>query len=323
MSIAYKDALENCIISNVTYNILPKKCVCGCDLELDDKLEKLVCSNENCYMLVVNKIYSLSKKLDLGLSVNDIITIVDRLKLITPFQLFILDDAYKSKLITEDDIHDIQSIANKIKEFKYSEHYFYELLEICGIRRIENIAKQLAYGFSSVDEFYNEIESCKLSFINERLGIENSSICPLSNMIYDTILELQDELIFADSILNIKQFNNVLKVAIIDTPYGYLNRSEVIDFLNRKYKDITFLHVVTIDESLDILINETKLVNNKFREARLINDKFIAEQVNNGIISLDSIDNKINGKLKPIGSKIFIGNFEVIGSRIEEWYHER
>lgn len=306
MSITLQEAIDNELISDQIINVIPRKCKCGSNIVISDSLKEIKCSNINCIYKTINRIYNASKLLSIGLQESDIKNIVNKLGIVTPYQLLMLDGAYDKQMINSEDIIEIDNIIQNIKNIKQNDYYIYNIVEMCGIEKIRIIAKKLFYGFESFDEAYNEIEQGQISFISERLGMSNPDGSTFAYDIYKSLIELKDEFIFGEMQLNIKKCNKKrLFVAFSDNVIPYVNKSEYLDYLNNNY-NYEFVLITTISDNTDILIKNSVDTSGKYRAARIINDKVIASGMNSGELTISSINRNIKGQLKPLGCNILV-----------------
>lgn len=307
MGITISEAIENNLISSECSDILPKKCKCGSDLEINESLKWLECTSKSCSYSVITGIEKIFNMLDIHISEDDIIKIVNKLNIISPYQILILNRG------VEKHISNISIDYDKLSEFRNTPHYLYEIVELCGDESIEKIAKTLFFGFNSFDEAYREIETSQVSFIDERLGIINADSMALSYNIYNKLVNLKEQFIFIESELNIRKHENKLNIAFSDNVLPFMNKSDVIIYLNTKY-NYTFCMVTSINETTDILIRNADGNSNKNRIASTINNNYVADLMNNDKITLSEINQLHDDKLKPLGCVIYITN---INSLIE------
>lgn len=318
MSISYADAKSNELISDKVLKLIPNTCsICGNMLQFSDSLRTISCTNKNCKCSILKRCLRFNKSVGIQLSVQDTLSLINKLNIITPYQLLMLDDVVKSGLINNSSEHKINNEIQIIKDIKQREYFIYEVVELCGIEEIATVAKKIFYGFNSIAEAYDEIDSGRVIFINERLGIRSSDSTILSVEIYNKILTLREELIFAETQLKIKKHKNVLRLAFSDNNIGkFVNKAELIKYLEYMY-DITVLHTSSINNSTDILIKSGSNSNTKLRVARTINEKHIAENINSGVFTLNDIGTFEENKLKPIGSVIYIDKLDNILDRLD------
>jgi len=285
MGISFEDIKENGIINTVSLNMLSCTCREGNRLEFNIPLNKLECNNKDCKCHIFNRLDTIGMK--------DIEDIVYRYNIISPYQLFTITPYNR--------------MCNK-------ELYLHEVISLCGIEEISPIAYKLAYGYNSIDEFYTELS---IDYINLRLGIDNEDMSPISYFIYNTLLELRDELIFAESLFKIKSYNNRLRMAFNDSYDKFLNLWEFIENISNRFNRYTFIPIVTIDDNTDILIKNSGLESERSRLARIVNDKYTARLLNSDKYTLEDIGKFTGESIKPIGSLIYIDNINNLIKRLE------
>lgn len=319
MGISFKEATQNKLISDNIIKIIPTKCRCGKPLEFNDSLRELKCTDKHCIYNLLDRLIEFCIKANLQIKENELKSLATKLKIVTPYQLLMLDEVMQEGIIDNNDIHSLNDVAQTIQEIKQKDYNLYNIAELCGILTIERVAYKIFNGFVSFEEAFEEIETGQISFINERLGIKSSDSSILSIEVYNKLLSLKEELIFGETQLKIKELNKKrLKIAFTDSVSPFVNKGELIDKFNNTY-NYYFTLVTTITESTDILVKNSLDTNtNKYRAARLINDKFIADSMNNGDITLKDIGKTEKNKLKPIGSKIYIDTLENVTLRLEQ-----
>ena len=306
MSIGFDEALNNEILSPILLKSIQSRCKCGAKIEFSDSLRSAHCSNKKCVYTIINRVSTINKKLNLNISDIDIENIVKKLRLTTPYQIFMIDSAAKSGSITGADIHNIDSVMQNLEKAKQKDYSLYEIAELSGIISIENTAKAIFNGFDSVTEAYNEIDRGQLSFISERLGLSTTEASTLGVEIYNQLIKFMEEFLFAEMQLKVKKYSDYkLNIAFCDNIIPFLNKQEYIEYINYLSK-FKFNYVSSISTSTDILIRNSSENNSKSRAARIINDKFIADSVNNGELDLGDIGIFRDNEVKPIGNLIYI-----------------
>ena len=140
---------------------------------------------------------------------------VDKLRFITPFQVLMLDEIYESNSEVLKCIQNLESIVNQIKLAKSKSYKLYSIAELTGIIEIDNIAKDIFFGFNSFDEAYQYIELGQISFINDRLGFKVQENNAISLELYNKLTKLKDELQLAELKLTVDNYEN--------TKFGEIN----------------------------------------------------------------------------------------------------
>lgn len=319
MSISLSEVSKHNLISPNVIKLLPHKCKCGSNLEFSDSLRTIKCSNKLCVEHMINRTFKLCEKLNIKIRYEDIEYIAEAINMISPYQILLLDEAISNKLVNNSKIPNISAILEQIKEARCKEYFIHEIVGMCGVETLEVVANKIAYGFNSIDELYNEIDGSQLAFVNERLGVKTSDGCALTIAIYTELLEIRDELIFAESLVNIKKTENRIFIAFNDNAEPFTNKSELIGKINDA-TGLNFVQVSVISRNTDILVRNTNTHTAKYRAARMVNDGFIAEQVNNGLLELSEVGKEADGQLKPVGYAVYIDDMHNIIKKINKLY---
>lgn len=317
MSIKFNEALDNEILSPTLLKSIQRKCKCGADIVFSDSLRNAHCSKHNCMYSVINRVNLLSKRLELKISDMDAENIVKKLKISTPYQIFMLDAVAKNGSITRADIHNLDEVLDRLREVKKNQYYVYEVIEMSGVLSLMNTAKAIFNGFDSVTEAYNEVDKGQLSFISDRLCLTTTEASSLGVEIYNQLIEYLEEFLFAEMQLKIRKYSEYkLNIAFCDNVFPFVNKQEYIEYINSisKFK-FNFVHSVSTDT--DILVRNSTDNSSKSRSARIINDKFIAEAVNKGELNLSDIGILRDGEIKPIGDIIYICSSSELISRLK------
>lgn len=315
------EAMRGGLVSSRFYRIVPHKCKCGSQLVLSDDLRTLRCTNEECTVAVENRCCRFLKYFGAQVNEDDIHKIVAKLHLISPYQLCDLCDANEAGLISGEDVRNLDYYTQFINNLAKTEVEIYQVIESCGVENIMAVAKGLFYGFNSIEEIYNELDTCKATFINERLGIVGSDSTALSVEIYNKFMSMKEEFLFAETVLRVRRYRPRLTIAFSDNDFGKdaINRSEVMEILSNDY-DITFLHVAGVNENTDILVRGSSNGGARLRAAHTINEVFKANGVNSGKFELEHVGDIVEGQLKPVGSQVYIDSLENITGRLDELY---
>jgi len=318
MSISFNEVVHNKLIDNNIINILDKRCKCGSDIVFSDSLKVLMCKNENCAYSIAVRVLEFCKYLGIQIEYEEAIYLVKKLNIRTPYQLMMLKEVYDTGMISVSDVENITTIIEQLENVKNNEYYLYQIAEMACISDIRFIEYKLFDGFESFDIAYDEIENGQVSFINERLGIKNSDSAILSLNIYNKLIDIKDELLFAETQINVRRYNKrILNIAFSDNIYPYVNKYELLRLLDYKYTQYKFCMVTIINSNTDILIKNGDGNTNKFRAAKLINDKYIADEMNSNKLTLSDIGKYKQNELKPLGSIVMISTLDNFLSRLD------
>ena len=111
---------------------------------------------------------------------SDLYDIVNKLNIVTPYQLMMLVEVYEADMLNGMDLPSIKESIQTIEKIKMNEYFIHQIISFCGIPEISKIAEKLFDGFNSIDEVFEEIESSRVIFVNEHLGIKSSDSTILS-----------------------------------------------------------------------------------------------------------------------------------------------
>ena len=304
------------ILSDELLSIIPHKCKCGNNLCISNSLNEIVCTSKKCTSALHYRTKKFCEMLNIPLSDQSIDIIIRDVNIISPYQILMLQYMYKDGTVSHFNIPEIQDCIQIINNVVNNEISLANMIKLCGIEEITSVANKLFDNFNSVDDIYEQLYRGQVVFISGQLGLDNTSII-FAVDIFNKLIKIQDELVFAETQFKIdKNTDKYINVAIIGNTSPLANKSEIIQYLNAKYKMFRFrLH--GIDEHTDILINGTNSTD-KCRDANIINNRFIAEEMNKNNIELNDIGKFKEGILKPIGAKIYIDNLQNVLNRLEE-----
>ena len=237
-------------------SVLPTVCRCGYELNTNQKLTTLYCSNAQCPYHMAAKMEAMFKDLKVkGLGRSLCLDIVQENKLKHHTEVYKLgvqnmpkscSKAYASKLFKA-----IQ---------KCMPTTLGEVVRACEFNDLNSRALTLCKGYENASKFYEDY-SYNIDFIRNRLGI-NSDIIP--NSIHRTLVENETLIKEVSSWFTLrKEADLTIKVAItgsvksITRPNGTKFRPRE-DYL--KWLQNEFMHTFTIEQALSITADTTTLL---------------------------------------------------------------
>lgn len=309
MGITFEEASKYNLIKKETLRILPSKCGCGAPVELSDSLRELYCTDRNCKYNLTFRIVEFCEKLSIPIS-NDIAN-----RLVTKYNLI---STYQMMQIGQINDLSLRNTKMGIAGIKDKTFTLSEIAKLSCIDDIEYIADKIFSGFSSFEEFFDELDRSQVTFLNARLGIYGNATS-LSVQVLTELNSLREELIFGEAVLKIKPIDkNIIRVVFSDSSEPFMNRSEAIEYLNSQYNSYDFELFSQVNESTDILIMNSDSNNEKYRDAKIINDDYVEKLMNNEEIEYDEIGSFKDKSFKPVGSKIYIDSLTNIINRFNE-----
>ena len=275
MGMLIKEAYENGWIHGDIFNSLKThytdlKCDCGGDIEVDSSLYTIYCSNPYCKLKIADRMYKLAQYIGCKeLSYDDCLKLVDTYKIKSPYQLFIL----KNMEITI--VKDFHNVKNKLELFSKQPITLWKAVEIGYIEDISSLAKKLFIEYTSIEQFYNDLQRFELGMVINKLEYESE----IAIVIYERLKEYMDELKCIEAFLNIdRTTKNVIHIAIKGAIECYSSKKEFINEINDKYRDsvnicldsqisyITSVLIIDNKEYYDECIRGRRIQGNAFKE---------------------------------------------------------
>lgn len=320
--IQIKEVETNKLLSSNIIKSIPKTCKCGCDLEFSESLQELVCKNKKCTSVIAKRMLEMVKLMNLKTwDELTCTTLCEQFKFSTPFQALIV------KQITDNNISvDINNFEDKVKDieqFKKRKIHLWKVVEYANIRYVSHIAKELFGNYDSFEKAYRDIELGQVAFISEKLGINSNEPSVISIKIYDELQEYKEELMFAETQLNIIKYeSDPIKMSIAGSINGFLNKLSFLEYLDIRYNNrISFVLDGNISEDTKILLVDFDTDSKKVRTAKRINEEYISDCVSNDEIDMDNIGKFSSYKdLYAIGEKIMIVKSEELINRLDRVY---
>ena len=316
MAIEIAEIANKELLNTETIKILPTKCKCGSNLVFSNSLRELICNNKKCSETLYYRCRQLCNKFEIPLTNQSLHCIIDKMTIMSPYQLLLLKDINNSGILTSFEIPEIIDCIQIIDNLRNSEIELYEVIEASGIDEISIIAKKIFENFNCIDEAYNNIEKGQVVYISEQLGLKGAASV-FAVEVFNRLLDIKDELIFAETLFNIKQNDyNYINIAFADNIIPFINKGELIDYLNNTYKQFRFrIHPISTDTDILIKNNSNNL---KYRDAKIINERHIEQMMNKNELELQDIGRFIDGEIKPLGSTIYIDTLDNVLNRLEE-----
>ena len=142
--------------------------------------------------------------------------------------------------------------------------------------------------------------------------------------VYNEILKYKEELMFAETQLNIvKHKSDPIRIAISGGLHEYINRTDFLTMLNNRYYEYTtFVLDSIVTDKTKMLVASYDKTSTKYRTAKKINEKHISQCIHDEVFDLDDIG-KFNKSddLLAIGEKIAIVNEEELLKRLNKTFH--
>lgn len=322
MGISFNEVIENRLLSKEVINCIPEVCECGAEIHFTDSLRQIYCSNQRCVYKIAARLESMAKAMKVdGFGESSCQTICRTFKLISPYQVFLLEKAVESGKTC--DVPAFEKKVAAICDRSVRKVSLWEVVRLAGIPSIETTAYKIFDGYNSIAEAYNDIEAGQVPFIAEKLGLKNADSGVMAVNIYNTLINYKDELIFGETQFDIyKPTGETIYIAITGGVYGFRNKSEFIKYINDRYSGkINAMLMGSVTSSIDILIADGDTTSNKYKTAIKINEKYVENGLKSKQFSKDEIGKFADDTdLHPIGEKIFVTNSRDVLQRLDERY---
>lgn len=320
--ITYNDIEEYNLLDNDTIKMIPKKCMCGSDINVTESLREIVCSNKYCHYTIGKRIYKMLT--DLGIiswDMEECISIAKDYNFSTPFQILLVKQLLNSNINLN--LVNISKKIEDIEKIKSSKINLWEIIKIANIRYVSSIAEKIFSSYDNLESAYTDIESGQVAYLSDKLGINNNDSTVLAIKVYKQLLEFKEELLFAETQFNvIKYSTNPIRISISGNIPGYMNKSEFIKMLNTRYYEYTtFVLDSTISKNTNILVTDFDK-STKYRTAVRINEEYISKSIANGTMELSEVDDFKNvDDLTKKGEVIAICNESELLKRLDKHFH--
>lgn len=265
MSISVNTAIENSLISEELAEIIPTNCEeCGEELYLTESLRQLYCGNHMCATKIAARLESMAKMMKAdGWGESACLTVTRQFGLISPFQVFLLEGRECS------DVAAFNKKVAEICDWGKRKIKLWEVVKYANIPSIDTVAFKIFDGYESMESAFKDIEENGVAFIADKLGLRNAETGVMAVNIYNTLMEYKDELIFGESVFEIyNPTGEKLYIAITGGVYGFNNKSEFINYINRRYNGkVNAMLMNSVTRDVNALVADGSTNSNKYRKA--------------------------------------------------------
>lgn len=325
MGYTRQQVMENELIDQDVLDEIPEYCECGSPIMFTDTVRQIYCSNPRCYFKVATRLEKMAKLMNIdGFGESTCVELCKFYKLISPFQVMLLKG--RNDLVRTG----IAGIINKIDIMCDEENKkikLWELVKYAGIPNIEQTAYKIFSGYNSMEEAYADIEKGQVAFVADKLGIRRTESAVMASEIYKNLMEYKAELMFGEGVFNIqKEVGLKIEIAITGGVYGYRNKGEFINYINRRYEgEVNAMLATSVSSSVDVLVADGDTGSIKFRNANRINEKYLSNAIASGEITdrskIGTFENSTD--LHPIGESIFICTHDKLIERLDTIFNKQ
>lgn len=271
MSISLQDVVSNGLISQEVLNCIPFECpTCGKEIVFSDSLKQISCPNRFCPDKVAARLEAMAKAMkvdDWGEATCQ--TVCRAFKFTSPYQVFLLEGREWDGVSTFQ-----KKVANFVNSPKRSCE-LWEMVQFGGIPSIATTAYKLFRDYDSIEAAYADIKSYQAPWVAEKLGLQSSESGVMAVNIYNTLIEYETELMFAETQFQVSVNEGVpVHIAITGGVTGFTNKAEFVEHLNRRFEgklNIMLMNSVTASVSFLVADNDTN--SRKYQKARRMQEK--------------------------------------------------
>lgn len=319
MGVTLQEVRDNELLSEDVLNCIPETCVCGAPIEFTDSLRQIYCSNPRCYYKIASRLEAMAKAMKAdGWGESTCVTICTEFKLVSPYQVFLLEDAIKKGCTSS--VSAFQKKVDSICDPEKRKVELWQVVRLAGIPSIETIAYKIFNGYNNLTEAFNDIENGQVPFIAEKLGLKNADGSVMAVNVYNTLMQYKEELLFGETQFEIvRPTGQTLYMAITGGVNGFRNKSEFVSYIKARYNGkLNPMLMNSVTSQVDILIADGDTGSNKFKTATRLNSKYLEKGLVTGEFTAEEVGKfKSEKDLHPIGEKIFITDSQSVFERLD------
>lgn len=286
--ITVQEVIQKKLIDDELIDIIPRQCEkCGEELYLSENLVYLSCENRYCYGKVAARIEEMAKRMQVdGWGESTCNQVAKTYKVQSPYSIFLLENTENT---------DIPAFTKKVADIcnmENREKYLWEIVQLASIPHIDTIAYKLFNGYKSIEEFFDDLDTCGVCLIADKVGVKNDIGSIMCVSIYNTLEQYKNELLFGEKQFIIKEQSGVeLRVVITGPVDGFVNKTEFINFINKRYNGkVNLVQMNTVSKNTDILIVDEETNSTKYMKAQRLNNNGSNIFITNSSLLLEYMD---------------------------------
>jgi NAD-dependent DNA ligase len=289
MGIPYYTVAENRLLSREVMECVPDYCeTCGSEIEFTETLRQIFCPNRYCTDKVANRLENMAKFMQVdGWGESTCREVCYRFGLKSPYQVFLLEGK------TCEGVADFGNKLRDICSRNRRRVRLWEVVKYGSLPHIGTVAFKIFDGYSSLAEAYEDIERHEVAFIAYKLGISNNETGVMAANIFNILMEYKAELLFGEQQFDIiKPKGKTVVIVITGGVHGFTNKSEYIEYINRRYADkINAVLVGKVTRKTDVLISDDLQSSDNYQKAVALQERGHKIIVTNSRDFLDILEN--------------------------------
>lgn len=242
-----KDLISGGRFPQQFYDVLPTVCdVCGADTEINTSLTVLKCSNPYCGCKASQRLLALLK--DIGVKnfgESRCLQFLSHFRITNPYAIFgysVAEDGLIGNMSQEF----CENLEEQVNEHKTM--LLWEYVKIGNLPNLRDSARFIFNGYTSLEDFYDDLEDGGVLFIQDRLGIKGNeddiSIRALS--IYESLQMYREDLLQYIDFVNIISPKTILNICISTAVGGgYSSKADFVSKMNERYGEFVHLNFLT------------------------------------------------------------------------------
>lgn len=281
-----KDLKERTDLPQEFLDTLPDVCDCGCELVISESLTGLSCPNPFCLDKVVKRAEAMLTELGIvGMGEKGLEKFFLHYDTRNPLVLFGLEDG--------DTIYDgaNEGVSEKmiIQLNAKKEMFLWQMVKLANLPGIQTTAKTLISDYSSLEDFYQDLEYGEIEFIKEKLGLGFEADV-MATKIYQSLMLYKEDLLIGQKLVKLKQLESVreVEICISEGVLGFKSKNEFVNTLNREFgSEYFFINNSSLTKKAKFLVWEGGRVTSKAKTAErygtpIIKGKELLEYLRNG-----------------------------------------
>lgn len=269
-------------------NCLPTSCdSCGAPTEITETLTMLRCSNPKCIEKSVQRLVAMMQDIGVkGMGDSKCRKFLENFNVLNPYIIFAYEPSEDGVLHEGCSMQVSQDIYEKLN--KNRSMLLWEYVKIGNLPGIRDSARKLFGDYSSLDEFYDDLEEGGIDHIQSLLGVKGSDEVSVTAVsVYNTLLLFKDDLFEAIEYVSIIKLDVPTINICLSTSVGYPYESKK-DFISKMNDEfgskVHINYLSTVSRECQFLIwKKEGAPTLKVKTAREINDKLRKKNEENGV----------------------------------------
>lgn len=247
-----------------TLMLIPNNCCsCGSPLEINPTFTHLTCSNPRCIDKVTLRTVSMLDQLGvMDIGEPTIRKLIQIFSIDNPL-LFFMYEPSDWDSVDEEDYNDslkrkADSLYDKLKDKRRMT--LINFIKIANLPNVQTSADKLLDGISTLEDFYEQLESGGVDFIQNKLGIQ-AEVSLKSSKLYLTFEEYKEDLfeVYNSGFIEIEDDNRAdVRIKVVCTDEvggGFKRKADFYNYMDENYGDKIYIEWgKSATKTMDVLI---------------------------------------------------------------------